>query len=281
MTSLLRPINLFIAACVLALVVLLVVFLQSKKPLPGAPTQFIIARDSQWYDVELHGKEREFLAFTDELLTKIAREEKLSFRFADRSSGELLSSVSRGTVEGAIVTNPPSERPGHRSLLWSDTIYQLGPVLVLRMDSEIDERADMTGKVVGVKRGASLVFDITAHADVIFVTYPNIIDAFEKLVDSSIDGVIAPYVTAHIYLYSLFTDSLRIGTEPLVDQGVRLVVPRTPWGEDLIARFNTQLKTLKENGEYQKLLKRWNLPSIEEDIKLLRESGLDVVAPQE
>jgi len=241
--------------------ILIVIFRGGKHDENGEPSVYLIGRDPSWYQTEFLGKGREALAFVDELLTEIAREQQLNIRLVRITSDAIFPSLVNGKVNAVVTARELPHYFNQDRYVQSELFYELGPVLIVRRGYPAEELKDLKGKVVGVERGSPLTYALRSDPDVIFVTYANILTALERLEEASIDAVVLPFLPAAIYVNSLFRNDLHIVSAPLLEDGVRVVAPKNVWNPALIESINKGLDTLKEDGRYQALLSRWNLPA--------------------
>jgi len=217
-----------------------------------------IARDRSWYPLNLLGKERNMLAFTDELIYTIAGNEGFEVDLDSASHNALRENLDRGVFD-AIVTFHRPTRQLLRKYEFSDPFFLLGPVLVVPIDSEATSINDMKNKVVGIQTGSSVVYNVNTVPDIIFTPYENILFALRNLAEDQIDGVIMESLPAHEYVDSFYKGELKIVPPPLTDDGLRLMARRDPVEKDMLNRFNTGLIKLIDDGTYYDLLKKWGL----------------------
>lgn len=224
---------------------------------------YIIGRDSTWYPMQLMGKDRNLQAFSNDLMTAIAQETKLRFQWVETGPGSLLEGLNDGYFDAVI----SSLRPNfiHRDkYVFSDIIFELGPVLVVRQDSPVTSLKDMQGKTVGIRSGSYLIFNNVkesgAHAyNILITTYDNVNKALESLDRNQIDGIIVEAVPAYAYIEGFYAGRLKIVTAPLTDEGLRLVGLRDPASDELISDFDDALRKLIDDGTYDQLINKWNL----------------------
>ncbi len=218
---------------------------------------FLIAADSKWYP-SLLGKEQYMQGFTTELLQEISKEEDFKFRFMSVGPTLLYSNLDKGFYDAVLASMIPDI--GHREkYAFSNPFYLLGPVLVVPTNSRIRSVPDLDGRSVGIRRGSSAVFTLSGYAGIVLVTFDNMNEALERLMQDRLDAVIMDSMIAHSYIQGVFSERLKVVTNPLTDEGLRMIVPHDKAGEYIVEKFNTGLKKMKENGVYQRLLKKWEL----------------------
>lgn len=223
----------------------------------GPGEEYRIGRDPTFWPIDFSGKSPNVLAFSDDLVREIAKEE--GFRASIMSSSAQLTDhhLSSGQLDGVLSAIPPL--PQFRDLYsFSDVYLFIGPVLVVRNESEIDSMEAMKGKTAGVRMGSSTVLLVAKIPEVViddYATYPTMIQA---LVDGRVDGIVIDALSAYAYKRDLFSDQIKIVTPPMTDDGLRLLTKRGD-NQDLIDMFNDGLEDLRDSGAYNKLQDKWGL----------------------
>jgi len=187
----------------------------------------------------------------------------LIFNWVETNPGTLISGLESGNYD-AILSSMRPNVVNQNHYVFSDLIVEIGPVLIVRKESDFDSLKDMDGRTVGIRAGSSLIFNAIRQSganlyDPIFITFDNINKALEALNNDQIDGVILDAIQAYTFVDGFYHDSLKIITSPLTDEGLRLVVLKNGPADDLIPIFNKALVELKQNGTYDTLIKKWNL----------------------
>lgn len=247
-----------ILSVVLLVVIILAVMRACSADVLWNMHVFRIARDKTWYPIQLFDKERNMLAFSDDLLTAIARQEKLSFELLSVGTENLFLGLDLGNYDGIFTSLAPDPKTREK-YLFSDPFYRIGPVLIVPYASNVASVSDMEGKIIGVRTGSSLVFNIQQYPNILIRSYDNVLLAFMDLEKNVIDGVILDGLTAYIYTSGIFDKRLKIATGPLTDVGLRLIAKHSPLSQQLIEHFNTGLKEIQANGIYTELVLKWGL----------------------
>lgn len=223
------------------------------------PPIYRIARDPTWYPLQLFDKEKSMTAFSNELLMSIAKREKIGIELIQTSPTSLLEGLRNGSFDGVLSALLPS--PINRdTYVFSDPIYIIGSVLIVRNKSNIKSIDDLEGKIVGIRTGSLATSLIQQYPGVILNPYDNVMTALLDLEKGSIDGVVMESLPAYVYLSKLYANSLKIAGSILTNQRIRLLVKRDSEHElQLIQKFNAGLKAMKEDGSYDALLDAWGL----------------------
>ncbi len=219
---------------------------------------YVIARDKSWYPLNLLGKEKNMLGFTDDLLFTVANMEDLQLDLESSSHNGMLTQLQNGNFDAIVTFETPTEKL-KRTYDFSDSFFNLGPVLVVPYDSNVKSINDMKGKVVGIQTRASTIYNVNELPDIIFTPFENILFALRSLAEGHIDGVILESLPAHEYIESFYKGELKVVPPPLTLHGLRLMTLKNPTEQNLIEKFNDGLKKMKEDGTYREFLDKWGL----------------------
>lgn len=248
----------FVAVSLILIVIIaLGVTLRScTKPLFG--TVYRIARDVDIQAYQFLDKEKNILGFTDELLVAIAKDDGIEIQFFNAFATNLFQGLKLGYYD-AIISNLRPTSILRESFVFSDPYFLLGPVLIVPASSNVTSLQQMENKVIGIEGGTSVVFDVETYPSIVIVPYDNVFSALDTLVAGKIDGVIMGALSAHVYIPNLYPGKLKIATEPLTKEGLRLIAKKGAEGEQFIEVFNKGLAQYKEDGQYEKLITHWGL----------------------
>lgn len=220
---------------------------------------FRIARERNWYAVNLKDREQSVLAFSDELLEMVTEIEEIDFEMQLLPTGNSVSELRRGNVDG-VLTALKNSGPGSERFLLSETYLALGNVLLVRTDSAVSSMDDMYEKMLGVSYGTSLAFDVSQNPSMAIREYARIGEAIDDLVNGHIDAVAADFLVASDYANNIYEGSIKIILPPITNNGLRLMILKDdPRGEQLMDHFTTGLQKLRQDGNYQLLREKWKL----------------------
>lgn len=219
---------------------------------------YYVARDQTWAPLYFYGKEKNVLAFSDDLILQIAKRKKLKIHLVTGSSYDLISSLDGRNVD-AIMSSLSPEVTLQNRYLFSDPYYNLGAVLIVDSNSPITSLAEMEGKDIGIKRGATILFSIPGHPNIRVRTYDSMIVMLDDVIRDRIDGALLNQLNAYNFTTAYYKGRLKVATPPLTNEGLRLISNRGPRDEHLINAFNEGLKEMKEDGSYTKTLEKWDL----------------------
>lgn len=226
-------------------------------------TLYRIGRDSSWYPMQLLGKEKNLVAFTNEIVANIASENHLRFEWVESNPNSLVNSLESGAYDFILSSMRPNI-VNQEEFVFSELVYEFGPVLIVRQDSKVTSLGDMKGKTIGIPSGFSPIFNAVriagAHSyDLLVVTYSDMFQALNALSNDLIDGVIMPAIPAYSDTLGLHAGKLKVVTAPLTDEGIRFIAMRNAKLDEIIDIINAGLKTMRSNGTYNALIAKWDL----------------------
>jgi polar amino acid transport system substrate-binding protein len=226
-------------------------------------TVYTIGQDSRWPQIQVMGKERNFTAFSNSLLNAVAKEEHFRIRMVVAPAADLVVDLENKKLQGILTTLQPDSIYNH--LLFSEPYFLLGPVLVISSLAEKKGQNEFAKKIIAVQSNAIHLPNLEKDPSIQIKLYSDILQALADLHDKKIDGAIIPAIPAHIYTSTFYAGELKIATDPLTDEGVRLVTLKNPAGEELIEKFNRGLALLEQNQMYQQLIEEWDLINVKKN----------------
>lgn len=219
---------------------------------------YTVAYDKTWYPLDLRGRDHNMAAFCQDILVALAHEANFELDLFEVGPYALFDGLNDDSYDAVLSSKVPNV-VNRREFDFSDPIYPLGPVLVVRMDSKIKDPYDLQGKVIGVEVGTQQLYQISEESDFVMIPFKDISAALESLDHNVIDAVLMEVLPAYSYIQGFYKGKLRVATSPLLDGGIRVVTLITPNNERFIAEFNRALKKIREEGIYDSLLRKWDL----------------------
>ncbi len=223
---------------------------------------YSIGQDSSWRGLGLRDKERNLTAFNDNLLAAVAKLEHIHLNILIIPSSQHISGLEQGKIHGILTTLKP-EASNEKYLLFSNPYFLTGPVLIVRTAAPINGWNEMAKKIIGVQSITPAILNLEKDLSIQVKLYDDILQALADLRERRIDGVVYPAIAAHIYTKTFYGKELKIITQPLTDDGLRLAALNNKAGQLLIQRFNDALAKIKQNGTYDQLIERWGLVNVE------------------
>ena len=216
--------------------------------------------DANWYPLNFDNRTNNVTAFSTELLGQIGKVEKIPFVKVSVNWDNLMDGLKSDEYE-AILTSMPPYIFNEKLFDFSNIYLPLGPVLVVPTGSMITGLNDLNGKEIAVISGSTSTLILEGSTGVLIRAYDSIPKALNDVVEGIVDGAMIDILSAVAYCNDLYQGKLKVATQPLNDEGLRLVTKHGA-APDLISGFNEGLAKLKRNGTYDALLKKWNLAEV-------------------
>lgn len=225
---------------------LIVFFIYTSYLFAEAPF-YRIGRDPVWSPLDLKNDTYNVTAFTDALMREIGKAEGVNLELVDTSSVVLFSDLCRGKYEAVITSIAPNDR-----FDFSSPLILLGPVLVVREDSEIKTLNDLKNRKVGVNAYDASERIAGTVPGTLIKLYDNMPVALDDLAKGELEGVLIASMQAHALIPHRYSGVLRITTPPLNEDGIRLATLKKR-GRALVTLFNRGVKKIKKKGLYKYL----------------------------
>ena len=247
---------LFLAALLLALL-----FRSCSSNNIKKKTLYSIGRETT-LQIELLGRDRNLIAFTNDLLRTIGSENNIRFEWIETNPAHLLNGLENGSYDFILtVLHPNIIHEEHYD--FSEPLFDLGPVLIVRNDSQATSLKEMEGQSIGIPYGFPFHFNaLKAPAnlyDISFIYYNNMNRALDDLIDDHIDGVIMKAIPAYAITKGLYAGKLKVATPPFDDEGLRIASLKNSSFDEIIALINSSIDKMRNDGTYSALIKKWNL----------------------
>ena len=224
---------------------------------PSSGDWYRIARDPTFFPLNLGGRERSILAFSDEIVRAISKEEDFEMALYDISWPNLEPALFEGRVEAILSGLPPI--PTYREVYaFSDPYLYIGPVLVVQEGVTVHSIDEMPSKIIGVLPGSASMVLVARIPGVVIRDYMTPQAMFLALSRGEVDGLVINALEAYSFVRNLYPGMLQVVTPPLTDDALRLITMKGKHDE-LIDRFNKGLKAIEEDGEYRDLRVYWGL----------------------
>lgn len=207
-----------------------------------------------YYDSE----KKEIIGFDIELLSKISEYLGFEYELYPMSMKKLEQEVKDKKLDLAIAgISMTDER--QRDFSFTDTYYETYLQIVVRKDSQITDRKEITGKKIGVVDGTSsaqYAKDYMSEDNKI-TYYANITKVWKDLEKGKIDATIYDTTGIQNYMKEHQDDTnLEVLDEQLNSEESNYGIMFAK-GYQYLDQFNVALQVLNNDGSYQKLKEQW------------------------
>ncbi|WP_035392693.1 transporter substrate-binding domain-containing protein [Chlamydia avium] len=218
----------------------------------------LVGRDTTWFPKQFGIYTANINAFLNDLVAEINYRENLNINIVNQDWIHLFENLDDHKTSGVFTSiSPTVEMLDYYQ--FSDPILLTGPVLVVAEGSPYRSIEDLKGKLIGVYKFDSSVLVGQDIPDAVLVPYQHVPIALEALSSSCYDALLAPVIEVTALIETAYKDRLRIISQPLNQEGLRLVVPRDAKG-NLLEGFNMGLVRSMRSGKYQAIKQQNYLP---------------------
>ncbi|WP_075180813.1 glutamine ABC transporter substrate-binding protein GlnH [Pantoea sp. 1.19] len=221
----------------------------------AAEKQLIVATDTAFVPFEFKQGDK-YVGFDIDLWDAIAKELKLDYTLKPMDFSGIIPALQTKNVDLALAgITITDERK--KAIEFSDGYYKSGLLVMVRNNNnDIKSAADLNGKVVAVKSGTGSVDYAKANIKAKDLRqFPNIDNAYLELATNRADAVLHDTPNILYFIKTAGQGRFKAVGDSLEAQQYGIAFPK---GSDALReKVNGALKTLRENGTYNALYKKW------------------------
>lgn len=196
------------------------------------------------------------VGFDVDLMTAIGKIMGYKVVFVTANFDGLIPSLNAKKFDG-LATSMDITEDRKKEVAFSDPYMESNQSVTVKKDSGIKSSADLKGKIVGAQTGTTgelwAADELKGVMNGVVRSYPTITEAFTALEAGQIDAVINDYaVSAYIV-----KDNKNLALVETIKTNVEYGFAFRKSDTKLVAEVNKALKTLKENGEYDRIFEKW------------------------
>ncbi|SFZ97524.1 Amino acid-binding protein [hydrothermal vent metagenome] len=195
----------------------------------------------------------EIVGFDMDLIKAIADVAKIEIEIKDMSFDGLLPALQMKKID-MVMSGMTATDDRRKSVDFSNPYYSTSQVVLTQKDAEdIASFDDLKGKKVGVPLGTTSDVLVTKVEGTDIVRYKQAYMAILNLNNKKVDAVVLDKEQAHGFIEQ--NKHLKINTAKAGEEEYSMAVGKG--NKELLEKLNAALKVLKENGTYDKLIKKW------------------------
>lgn len=221
--------------------------------------EVLVGKDPTWYPKQFGIYTANINAFLRDLITDINYRENLNISIVNQDWIHLFENLDERKTSGAFTTILPTSELLAR-YQFSDPILLTGPVLVVPEGSSYQSIEDLQGKLIGVYKFDSSILVSQTIPNAVISTYQHVPIALEALSSNCYDALLAPVIEVSALIDTAYKGRLKIISEPLNQEGLRLVTLRKNKNDDLLEGFNAGLAKSIRSGKYKAIKQQNRLP---------------------
>lgn len=221
----------------------------------AADKKLVVATDTAFVPFEFK-QGNEYVGFDIDLWAAIAKELKLDYTLKPMDFSGIIPALQTKNVDVALAgITITDERK--KAIDFSDGYYKSGLLVMVREnENNIKGIDDLNGKVVAVKSGTGSVDYAKAHIKSKDLRqFPNIDNAYMELGTNRADAVLHDTPNILYFIHTAGKGRFKAVGESIEAQQYGIALPKGSDG--LRNQINGALKTLRDNGTYNTIYKKW------------------------
>jgi len=221
----------------------------------AAEKKLVVATDTAFVPFEFKQGDK-YVGFDVDLWDAIAKELKLDYTLKPMDFSGIIPALQTRNVDLALAGITITEER-KKAIEFSDGYYKSGlQVMVRNNENNIKGISDLNGKVVAVKSGTGSVEYAKANIKSKDLRqFPNIDSAYMELGTNRADAVLHDTPNILYFIHTAGKGRFKAVGDSIEAQQYGIAFPKG--SDDLREKVNGALKTLKENGTYNTLYKKW------------------------
>ncbi|QHS21880.1 transporter substrate-binding domain-containing protein [Virgibacillus sp. MSP4-1] len=225
-----------------------------KDSADGEKNHYVVATEPNFHPFEFMNTETgEMEGFDIDLMNAIAEEAGFTVEFETMEFDGVLGGMRTGKYPMAISGISITEER-KQEIDFSDKYLDSGLILVVPEDSDIQSIDDVDGLKVGAQTGATSEIYLNENTDAEVSAFPEIVTAYQDLQRGRLDAVLYDLPNAQYYIKENPDTGLKTVGDLLQGEPYGIAFPK---GSNLVEPVNEALATLKEDGTYAEIYKKW------------------------
>ena len=221
----------------------------------AAEKKLVVATDTAFVPFEFK-QGNQYVGFDVELWAAIAKELKIDYTLKPMDFSGIIPGLQTHNVDLALAGITITEER-KKAIDFSDGYYKSGLLVMVKANNDqIKSIDDLTGKVVAVKSGTGSVDYAKQHIKSKDLRqFPNIDNAYMELGTNRADAVLHDTPNILYFIHTAGKGQFKAVGDSIEAQQYGIAFPKG--SDELREKVNGALKTLRENGTYTTLYKKW------------------------
>lgn len=221
----------------------------------AAEKKLVVATDTAFVPFEFK-QDGKYVGFDIDLWDAIAKQLNLSYSLKPMDFSGIIPALQTRNVDLALAgITITDERK--KAIDFSDGYYKSGLMVMVKANNDaVKGINDLNGKVVAVKSGTGSVDYVKTHIKTKDLRqFPNIDNAYMELGTNRADAVLHDTPNILYFINTAGRGQFKAVGDSLEAQQYGIALPKG--SDELREKINGALKTLRDNGTYNTIYKKW------------------------
>ncbi|MFK8256666.1 glutamine ABC transporter substrate-binding protein GlnH [Erwinia sp. AnSW2-5] len=221
----------------------------------AADKKLVVATDTAFVPFEFKQGDK-YVGFDIDLWDAIAKQLNMEYTLKPMDFSGIIPALQTRNVDLALAGITITEER-QKAIDFSDGYYKSGLLVMVKAGNDaIKSINDLNGKVVAVKSGTGSVDYAKQHIKFKDLRqFPNIDNAYMELGTNRADAVLHDTPNILYFIHTAGKGQFKAVGESIEAQQYGIAFPKG--SDELRGKVNGALKTLRENGTYNTLYKKW------------------------
>ncbi|WP_182187659.1 basic amino acid ABC transporter substrate-binding protein [Pectinatus frisingensis] len=215
-----------------------------------------VATSADFAPFEFQGEnDTDYQGFDMDLIRAIGKEMGTKVEINNISFDGLIPALQTGNID-AVITGMSINEEREKEVAFSDPYYESGLTIIVKADNNsINSFNDLQGKKIAVQIGTTGAEEAKKIPNAQVKELNSSADTFLELKAGNVDAVVNDKPVNAYYMTKNSDNSVKRVGEQLTSENYGIAVKKD--NTKLVQEINDALKKLKENGEYNKIYKKW------------------------
>lgn len=217
---------------------------------------YVVAHDTNFVPFEfLNDETGEYEGFDIELMKAIADEAGINVTFEATQFDGIIGGIESGRYDAGIAGITITEER-EKKVDFSEPYYDAGLLLAVQDSNQaIKSVDDLTSDMkVSTRTGSTSERYLEQKTNVEVVSFPGVVEAYMELESGRVDATLYDAPNLQYYINNQSKADLKTVGDVLQGEQYGIAFQDD---SDLVERVNDALQTLKKNGTYEDIYKKW------------------------
>lgn len=198
---------------------------------------------------------KEYQGFDMDLIRAVAKEMGYQADIQNINFDGLIPAMESGNLD-VIISGMSINDDRRQKVEFSDPYYKSGLTIIVKKDNlAIQKFSDLVGKRVAVQIGTTSAKEVRKIQGVEVRDFNSSAETFLELRSGGVDAVVNDRPVNDYYIAKSGVTDVRALDELLTSEDYGIAMSKK--NPELVKKVNAALKKLRENGEYDKIYKKW------------------------
>lgn len=198
---------------------------------------------------------KEYQGFDMDLIRAVAKEMGYQADIQNINFDGLIPAMESGNLD-VIISGMSINDDRRQKVEFSDPYYKSGLTIIVKKDNlTIQKFSDLAGKRVAVQIGTTSAKEVRKIQGVEVRDFNSSAETFLELRSGGVDAVVNDRPVNDYYIAKSGVTDVRALADLLTSEDYGIAMSKK--NPELVKKVNAALKKLRENGEYDKIYKKW------------------------